>query len=147
LHSHDGPIAHFSMVNDVADIINDALPDIFTLDMHPADNRRQKLMFAHDNYEKFELDVRVGIYYQYMRNMLQPNNGNDTYSKVAQLSGVSNIDWSWAALLADYDNDGWKDLFVTNGYLRDYTNMDFIKYMESRTPRGKRLTREDVLQL
>src|SRR5690606_28050016 len=84
---------------------------------------------------------------QYMRNMLQLNNGNGTYSEVAQLSGVSNTDWSWAALLADYDNDGWKDLFVTNGYPRDYTNMDFIKYMESRTQRGKRLTREAVLQL
>ncbi len=147
LQSHVGHIAHFSMGNDVADINNDALPDIFTLDMLPADNRRQKLLFAPDNYGKFELDVRVGFYYQYMRNMLQLNNGNGTYSEVAQLSGVSNTDWSWAALLADYDNDGWKDLFVTNGYVRDYTNMDFIKYMESRTQQGKRLTREDVLQL
>ena len=72
---------------------------------------------------------KAGFYYQYMRNMLQLNNGNGTFSEIGQLAGISNTDWSWAPLFADYDNDGWKDLFVTNGYLRDYTNMDFIKYM------------------
>ena len=121
--------SHFSMGNDVADINNDGLPDIFTLDMLPEDNRRQKLLFAPDNYETFKLTLRNGFYYQYMRNMLHVNNGNGSFSETGQLSGVSNTDWSWAPLFADYDNDGWKDLFVTNGYLRDYTNMDFLKYM------------------
>lgn len=147
LQAHVGHIAQFSMGNDVADINNDALPDIFTLDMLPADNRRQKLLFAPDNYAKFDLNVNVGFYYQYMRNMLQVNNGNGTYSEVGQLAGISNTDWSWAPLFADYDNDGWKDLFVTNGYLRDYTNMDFIKYMDNYTQQNARLKREDVLQL
>lgn len=142
-----GHTAQFSMGNDVADINNDALPDIFTLDMLPEDNRRQKLLFAPDNYGKFDLTLRVGFYYQYMRNMLQVNNGNGTFSEVGQLAGVSNTDWSWAPLLADYDNDGWKDLFVTNGYLRDYTNMDFIKYMDNYIAQKGRLKREDVLQL
>ncbi|RYZ48015.1 MAG: CRTAC1 family protein, partial [Chitinophagaceae bacterium] len=124
-----GHTSQFSMGNDVSDINNDGLPDIFTLDMLPEDNRRQKLLMAPDNYEKFDLNLRSGFYYQYMRNMLQVNNGDGTFSEVGQLAGISNTDWSWAPLFADYDNDGWKDLFVTNGYVRDYTNMDFLKYM------------------
>ncbi len=124
-----GHTTHFGMGNDVADINNDGLPDILSLDMLPEDNHRQKMLMAPDNYEKFDLMLASGFYYQYMRNMLQVNNGNGTFSEIGQLSGISNTDWSWAALLADYNNDGWKDLFVTNGYTRDYTNMDFLKYM------------------
>jgi hypothetical protein len=142
-----GHISQFSMGNNVADINNDALPDIFTLDMLPEDNHRQKLLFAPDNYEKFDLNLRSGFYYQYMRNMLQLNNGDGTFSEIGQLAGLSNTDWSWAPLWADYDNDGWKDLFVTNGYLRDYTNMDFIKFMEGYTQNKGRLRREDVLEI
>ena len=97
--------------------------------MLPEDNHRQKLLLAPDNYAKFNLNVRSGFYYQYMRNMLQLNNGNGTFSEIGQIAGISNTDWSWSALFADYDNDGWKDLFVTNGYFRDYTNLDFINYM------------------
>ncbi|WP_146901208.1 CRTAC1 family protein, partial [Adhaeribacter aerolatus] len=126
-----GHIPIYSMGNDIADINNDALPDIFTLDMLPEDNRRQKLLFSPDNYEHFDLFLRIGFHYQYMRNMLQVNNGNGTFSEVGQLAGLSNTDWSWAPLFADYDNDGWKDLFVTNGFLRDFTNLDFIKYRSS----------------
>ncbi len=161
-----GHNSQFSMGNDIADVNNDGLPDIFTLDMLPEDNRRQKLLFAPDNYEKFELNIRSGFHYQYMRNMLQLNNGHRSrqeagaggpsksavgrdvsFSEVGQQAGVSNTDWSWAPLLADYDNDGWKDLFVTNGYLRDFTNMDFIKYMNDYIQSRGRLRREDVLDL
>ena len=141
-----GHISHFSMGNDVADINNDALTDVFTLDMLPADNHRQKLLFAPDNYEKFDLNVRTGFHYQYMRNMLQLNNGNGTFSEVGQLAGISNTDWSWAPLFADLDNDGWKDLVVTNGYLRDYTNMDFIKFMGDYL-QNPNLRRADILNL
>ncbi len=165
LASNVGHNSQFSMGNDVADVNNDGLPDIFTLDMLPEDNRRQKLLFAPDNYEKFDLNIRSGFHYQFMRNMLQLNNGSrrsevrsqrsdeagkegDVYfSEVGQLAGVSNTDWSWAPLLADYDNDGWKDLFVTNGYTRDFTNMDFIKYMNDYVQSKGRLKREDVLNL
>ncbi|MDX2248258.1 MAG: VCBS repeat-containing protein [Bacteroidia bacterium] len=139
--------SHFSMGNDVADINNDGLSDIVTLDMLPEDNHRQKLLMAPDNYAKFDLNVRSGFHYQYMRNMLQINNGNGTFSEIGQLAGISNTDWSWAALLADYDNDGWKDLFVTNGYYRDYTNLDFIKYMDGYVKTKGRLVREDVLEI
>ena len=143
-----GHTSHFSMGSDVADINNDALPDIFTLDMLPEDNHRQKLLFAPDNYEKFNLSLKTGFHYQYMRNMLQLNNGNGTFSEVGQLAGLSNTDWSWAPLFADYDNDGLKDLFVTNGYLRDYTNMDFIKYMGNFVQQvGGRMERAHVLEL
>ncbi len=142
-----GHNSQFSMGNDVADINNDGLPDIFTLDMLPEDNHRQKLLLSPDNYAKFDLNVRSGFYYQYMRNMLQVNNGNGTFSETGQIAGISNTDWSWAALFADYDNDGWKDLFVTNGYFRDYTNLDFINYMNEYVQEKGRLQREDVMDI
>lgn len=142
-----GHTSEFSMGDDVADINNDGLPDIFTLDMLPEDNRRQKLLVAPDNYSKFDLMIHSGFYYQYMRNMLQLNNGDGTFSEMGQLAGISNTDWSWAPLFADYDNDGWKDLFVTNGYLRDYTNMDFIKYMNDYVHSAQRLEKSDVLKI
>lgn len=123
-----GHIPNFSMGNDIADFNNDALPDIMALDMLPEDNRRQKLLYGPDEYEKFQSQLRNGFYHQVMRNMLQLNNGDGSFSEVGQLAGVSNTDWSWAALLADFDNDGWKDLFISNGYLRDYTNRDFMSY-------------------
>lgn len=158
INNHDGTFSNviqkslghtsaFSMGNDISDINNDGYPDIFTLDMLPADNRRQKLLVSPDNYSRFDLSLRSGFYYQYMRNMLQLNNGNGTFSEIGQLAGISNTDWSWAPLFADYDNDGWKDLFVTNGYLRDYTNMDFIKYMNDYVKNAQRLEKSDVLKL
>jgi hypothetical protein len=142
-----GHTSKSSMGNNVSDINNDGLPDIFVLDMLPEDNKRQKLLLAPDNYEKFQTEVKSGFYYQYMRNVLQLNNGNGTFSEIGQLSGISNTDWSWAPLFADYDNDGWKDLYVTNGYTRDFTNMDFIKYMNDYIQMKGRLRREDVLEL
>ena len=146
IQSSMGHTSYFSMGNNISDINNDGLPDIFTLDMLPEDNHRQKQLFSPDNYEKFDLNIRSGFYYQYMRNMLHINNGNGTFSEVGQLSGISNTDWSWAPLFADYDNDGWKDLYVTNGLPRDYTNMDFVKYMGDFLL-NKNLMREDILKL
>ena len=121
-------LSQFSMGVDIADFNNDGLPDIMTLDMLPEDNRRRKLLQLQENYESFELMQSQDLYKQYMRNMLQLNNGNETFSEVAQLSGVAATDWSWCPLFGDFDNDGYKDLLVTNGYLRDYTNKDFLRY-------------------
>lgn len=145
LHQNIGHNSQFSMGNDIADINNDGYTDIVSLDMLPEDNRRQKLLMAPDNYAKFDLNLRSGFHYQYMRNMLQLNNGDGTFSEIGQLAGISNTDWSWSALLADYDNDGYKDLYVTNGYFRDYTNLDFINFMNSYVETKGRLMREDVL--
>lgn len=120
--------SYFSMGNEVGDINNDLLPDIMTTDMLPEDNKRQKLLFGPEKYEAYLSMLKNGIQPSFMRNMLQLNNGDGTFSEIAQLSGISNTDWSWSVLFADYDNDGYKDIFVSNGYLRDYTNMDFMKY-------------------
>ncbi len=121
-------MSNFSMGVDIADFNNDGLQDICTLDMLPEDNKRQKLLFGSNEYDKFNLFVRTGLHYQYMRNMLQLNNGNGSFSEIGQLAGISNTDWSWAPLIADYDNDGYQDLFVSNGYKLDVINMDFLKY-------------------
>ena len=123
-----GHLSNFSMGCDVADINNDGWTDVFTLDMLPEDNRRQKLLYMPDNYELYNNQVQNGFYHQLMRNMLQLNNGNGTFSEIGQLSGVYCTDWSWATLLMDFNNDGFKDIFITNGYGRDMTNRDFVKF-------------------
>ena len=155
INKHDGTFAedatncfthlsHFSMGVDIADFNNDALPDVMTLDMLPEDNQRQKLLQLQENYESFELMISQDLYKQYMRNMLQLNNGDGTFSEIGQLAGVSNTDWSWCPLIADLDNDGYKDIFVTNGYLRDYTNKDFLRYWGDYKVK-KAIDREPVL--
>ncbi len=142
-----GHSSQFSMGSDMVDINNDGLQDIFTLDMLPEDNKRQKLLMAPDNYSKFDLNVRSGFHHQYMRNMLHINNGNNSFSEIGQVAGISNTDWSWAPLLADLDNDGFKDLYVTNGYFRDYTNRDFIDYMDNYVQQKGLIKRQDVLEI
>ena len=128
-----GHISEFAMGSDIADYNNDGLNDIMVLDMLPEDNHRQKLLRGADDYDKYMMLVDHGFHHQQMRNTLQLNNGLDSngvpiFSEVGQLAGVSNTDWSWAPLFADFDNDGWKDLFISNGILRDMTNQDFVKY-------------------
>ncbi len=120
--------SHFSMGTDIADINNDARPDIVTLDMLPESNERQKLLRGGGGYARHRMRLRSGYHHQYMRNMLHLNTGVGRFSEIGQLAGIANTDWSWSALLADFDLDGYKDLFVTNGFLRDYTNLDFLNY-------------------
>lgn len=117
-----------SMGSDIADYNNDGLPDIISLDMMAEDNQRQKLLKGQDPYDLYHAAVNYGLGHQVMRNMLQLNNGNGTFSEIGQLAGVSHTDWSWSPLLADFDNDGWKDLFITNGLYRDLTDMDYRNY-------------------
>ena len=116
------------MGNDIADVNNDGLVDIIELDMRPEDNKRQKLIIPPSGYDKFVRSLNTGYEPQYTRNTFQLNRGNGKFSEIAFLSGISSTDWSWSPLLADYDNDGDKDLFVTNGFLRDLGNLDYITY-------------------
>lgn len=129
--------SHNSMGVDMADINNDGLNDLTVVDMLPSDNRRQKAMFSNIPYDRFQLARRLGYQPQYVRNVLQLNRGfasnNDSlpvFSDIGQLAGISATDWSWSALLADFDNDGFRDLLVTNGYRRDVTDLDFLTYSQ-----------------
>lgn len=123
-----GHTSLYTMGVDAADINRDGKLDLISLDMLPEDNARQKLLFTPENYEHYNLFLKAGLHHQLMRNMLQLNNGDGTFSEVGQLAGISATDWSWAPLFADFDNDGFIDLFVSNGFLKDFTNLDFINY-------------------
>lgn len=132
-HTMFGHLSKFGMGSDIADLNNDGLQDIVVLDMLPEDNYRQKLLKGPDEYDRYMLAVDSGYHHQYMRNTLQLNRGFASdglprFSEIGQFAGISNTDWSWAPLAADFDNDGLRDIFAGNGYLRDYNNMDFIKY-------------------
>ena len=120
-------MSYYSMGVDIADINNDGLLDIMTLDMVAEDNYRQKSNMGGMYPEVFWKLVENGGHYQYMFNTLQLNHGNNSFGNIAQLAGVSNTDWSWSNLIADFDNDGWKDIHVTNGLLRDIRNSDIAK--------------------
>jgi hypothetical protein len=131
-----GHQSYSSMGVDAADINNDGLPDIATLDMMPEDNYRKKMMFSFMNYGRYEIERRAGYQPEFMRNMLQLNRGvrqkADTampyFSEIGQLAGMSETDWSWSVLLVDLDNDGYKDISITNGMGRDLINSDFINF-------------------
>lgn len=114
---------------DIADMDNDARPDIMVVDMLPNTNERQKMMLPGSNHTRFGMDLKNGYQPQYMRNTLQRNTGEGTFVEISQLAGVDKTDWSWAPLWADFDNDGHRDLFITNGYRRDITNLDFVAYL------------------
>ena len=144
LNNHDGTfkevtktslnhISKYGMGCDVADYNNDGLMDIIVPDMWPEDNYRQKVLRGSDEYNKYNILIDSGYMHQNMRNTLQLNCGTTvdsvpSFSEIGQLAGISNTDWSWASLLADLDNDGFKDLYITNGFWRDYSNMDFQTY-------------------
>jgi enediyne biosynthesis protein E4 len=131
IESRTDHISLFSMGSDFEDVNNDGHVDLLTVDMLPDDNSRLKMTSGAENLEKYNLLHQAGFHWQYMRNMFQLNDGTGNFSEVGSLAGISNSDWSWSPLFADFDNDGFKDLFITNGYVRDYTNMDFIKFISN----------------
>lgn len=139
--------SHFAMGNDAGDINNDGLIDIVAADMLPEDHARRKLMFGATQYNKFYYAVNHGYTHQYMRNTLQLNNGNGTFSEIGQLAGIHRTDWSWAVLFADLDNDEYQDLFITNGFGKDVTDLDFVKFRSSMTAevRNEALRRKILL--
>ncbi|MEO7213627.1 VCBS repeat-containing protein [Mucilaginibacter sp.] len=149
INNHDGTFtdrtkeyfkhtATSAMGQDIQDINNDGLADVFELDMDPEDNYRKKMFMPGTSYQLFQNFDRYGYQYQYNHNTLQLNQGprvgqNDSigapvFSEVAFLSGVAQTDWSWGPMITDFDNDGFRDIVVTNGYPRDVTDHDFITF-------------------
>ncbi|HLZ87384.1 MAG TPA: VCBS repeat-containing protein, partial [Puia sp.] len=129
-----------SMGQDVVDINNDGLPDIVELDMNPEDNYRKKMMLASESYLTYQNFDQFGYEFQYVRNTLQLNRGRQlgegdslgipAFSEIGYMSGISQTDWSWSPLVADFDNDGYRDIIVTNGFPRDVSDHDFMAYRE-----------------
>ena len=140
INNHDGTFteelpkempysSYFSMGLDIADLNNDGWPDIYTTDMLPEDEYRLRTTSAFEGWDVYQAKVKNGYHYQFMRNMLQLNNGNGTFSDVGQMAGVARTDWSWSALIADFDLDGNKDIFVTNGVAKDETSQDYMAFL------------------
>jgi enediyne biosynthesis protein E4 len=127
-----GHLSLASMGSDIADINNDGLFDIFTTEMLPEGDKRLKTMTSFESYDVGKAKQRDGYYNQYMQNCLQLNNGDSTFSEIAFYAGVGATDWSWGALTFDMDNDGWKDIFVSNGIYKDLTNQDYIEFLANR---------------
>tara|TARA_R100001369_G_scaffold20091_1_gene36674 strand:+ start:160003 stop:163359 length:3357 start_codon:yes stop_codon:yes gene_type:complete len=113
---------------DIADINNDGYGDIFVTDMLPDSDERVKSVMEFESYNVFKLKQSKDFYQQYIHNTLQLNNGNNTFSEIAHFSGVESTDWSWAGLIFDMDNDGNRDIFVTNGINHDLTDLDFVDF-------------------
>jgi len=127
--------AFFGMGSDVGDINNDALPDLLQVDMTPESNRRNKANMASMDMPRFWEVVNLDMHYQYMQNALQVNNGIAKnklphFSDLSRITGMSSTDWSWAGLFADFDNDGWQDVFISNGTRRDINNKDYFEKIE-----------------
>ncbi len=115
-----------SMGNDAGDFNNDGYIDLFTLDMDPEDNYENKLVAGPDNYDAYSVLKRTGFYNQTSRNMLQLNNGGRYFTEIGQYAGIIATNWSWSSLMCDLDNDGLKDLYISNGYGRNSTYMDAL---------------------
>ena len=114
---------------DIADINNDGLNDIFVTDMMPETDERTKAVMEFETYDVFKLKQSRDFHQQYIQNTLQFNNGNNTFTEIAYYSGVAKTDWSWAGLIFDMDNDGYKDIYVTNGIIHDLTDIDFVDFL------------------
>ncbi|MEP6464800.1 MAG: FG-GAP-like repeat-containing protein [Parafilimonas sp.] len=127
-----------AMGTDITDINNDGLPDVISLDMDPQDNYRKKMMLNANSYQRYLNSDLFGYTYQYVRNTLQLNRGNTVaendsiqhpiFSDISFYAGIAQTDWSWTPVVGDFDNDGYKDIIITNGYPKDVTDHDFISF-------------------
>ncbi|KKN43651.1 hypothetical protein LCGC14_0701030 [marine sediment metagenome] len=136
---------------DVADINNDGNADIFITDMLPEEDQRTKSVMEFEGYNVFKLKQSKDFYQQYIQNTLQLNNGNGTFSEVAFHSGIAKTDWSWAGLLFDMDNDGLRDIYITNGINHDLTDLDFVDFfaneiMQKMKSTGKKESIDSIIQ-
>ena len=117
-----------SMGIDMADLTQDGRPEVIVVDMLPDDNARRKSMFADHNYDYQQQVLGRGYRQQYVRNVLQLNQADHRFSDIGYMAGIADTDWSWAPVLADFDNDGRRDIYITNGYPKDITDQDFASY-------------------
>ncbi len=143
-----GHSSHFSMGNAISDINNDGFPDIMSLDMLPEDLHTLKVSGAEYNYPIFQNQLRNGYEPQFMQNTLHLNLGNDTYAETAFLSGISATEWSWSPLVADFDNDGHKDIYITNGIQGATNDMDFVNFISNEKIQkklGKGMSSEELI--
>lgn len=132
LKTHFGHTSRFSMGNDVADINQDGLPDLLSLDMLAKDETVLKASESDEGYQIQKLRMQqYGYYYQHVRNMLQVNQTDGNFKEIGALSGLAATDWSWSALFADYNQDGQQDVFITNGILKRPNDLDYIKYVSN----------------
>lgn len=159
INNHDGTFTESSkkyfkhtsfnaMGQDIVDINNDGLADVFELDMNPEDNYRKKMMLGPNSYQSVQSFDLFGYQYQYVRNTLQLNQGpgllqNDTigipaFSEIGFMSGVAQTDWSWTPLITDFNNDGYRDIVITNGFPKDVTDRDFITYRQNAVAIGSK---------
>ncbi len=145
--------SQYGMGADIADYNNDNLHDIAQVDMTPEDNRRSKANMSSMNPLGFTKMVNAGLNHQYMQNSLQLNRGNDTngnpvFSEVSRMAGISATDWSWSILFSDLDNDGWKDITISNGTRRDINNRDYFAKLKTKNYFGNAvLSAEEVQQI
>lgn len=123
--------SHFSMGTDVGDITNDGLPEIISMDMMPGDPYILKRSLGEDEYNIFHFKIQNGYYPQFARNTLQLNRRNGLFSDIGLYSNVFATDWSWATLWTDFNNDGWKDLFISNGIPKRLNDMDYVNYVSN----------------
>jgi hypothetical protein len=149
INNHDGTFtdrskeyfkhtSYNSMGQDIVDINNDGLPDVVELDMNPEDNYRKKMILGANSYQTFQFFDAFHYQYEYVRNTLQINEGprlgqlgrigSPAFSEVGFLSGIAQTDWSWTPLITDFNNDGFRDIIITNGFPKDVSDHDFITY-------------------
>lgn len=141
-------ISWSSMGNDFADVNNDGLIDLFALEMAPDDHIRSKVNMQSMDPIKFHALADNDQHYQYMFNTLQLNNGNNSFSEIAQMAGIAKTEWSWSCLFFDIDNDGYKDLFISNGIKKDFQNRDLNAKTKQRTQElGRSVTLSEFLEL
>lgn len=139
-----GHTSFSSMGTDIADFNNDGMPDIMVCDMQASDNYRKKANMASMDTERFARMQKEGYHFQYMQNTLQLNTGQ-RFSEIAELAMVAETDWSWGPLFFDMDNDGWKDLFVSNGIRRDIQYKDVLTDLQKTSPNLQQISTMDIV--
>jgi len=120
-----------AMGGEMVDINNDGWNEIYVTDMFPSDYKRLKMVTTFEDYDSYRNNLKNDYYHQFTRNTLQKNNGNNTFSEIGRYSGIEATDWSWGALFFDMNNNGLKDLCISNGVYKDLTNQDYLRYISS----------------